>query len=55
MMKNDSAMLHAKWIIAQGTDRFRDLLNVETEDGQYNILIALLSGTAEQPQKNASL
>jgi hypothetical protein len=50
-MDNDSAMLHAKWVTTQDADRFQELLNAETEDGQYNVLIELLSLAADQPEK----
>jgi len=50
-MRNDSAMLHANWIAAQDTDRFQKLLNAETEDGQYNVLTALLSRAGEKLEK----
>jgi hypothetical protein len=51
-MSDEAAMLHAKWVTAQDSRRFQELLNAETEDGQYNILIALLSRTAaDKPKK----
>jgi hypothetical protein len=50
-MSNDSAMLHANWVAAQDTDRFQKLLNAETEDGQYNVLTALLSRAGEKLEK----
>jgi hypothetical protein len=52
VMSDEAAMLHAKWVTAQDSRRFQELLNAETEDGQYNILIALLSRTAaDKPKK----